>query len=99
MVTFSVDPEGLAQLHDNLNAVHSLMQNIGQFALPYDKADLGPDGRVWDALQSFHDSWSNGFNVIEGDMEGILERLAAAAPAYRQVDDSVLKAESPQGSS
>jgi hypothetical protein len=95
-VSFSVDPDGLDRLHGQLSAIESGMQNIGNDAACYDPLDLGPNADVWNALQQFHNDWSNGMSMIKHNIGQLLKLLGQAADDYRGTEDQISQSATPQ---
>jgi len=94
-VWFTVNPDGLDALRGQLTAIHSGMQNVGNEAGSYDPLDLGPNADVWNALQDFHNDWSNGLAMIGRNLGALLRLLADAAAGYRQTDDQIAQSAGP----
>jgi len=97
-VRFTVDPEGLAALHDQLVGIQADMQNIGSFTGNHDPLDLGTNDDVFNSLQNFYNQWSNGLSIVTDDMTAIVESLATAAEGYAKTENSIVTAETPKGS-
>jgi hypothetical protein len=98
-VFFSVDPDGLDRLQAQLGALRETMQNSGNVAVSFEPLDLGPDQNVWNALQGFHDNWSNGLAMIGHNISALVGLLAKAAADYRGTDEQIAQAAQPtQGS-
>jgi hypothetical protein len=95
-VSFSVDPDGLDRLRAQLGAIESGMQDSGTMAGAYDPLDLGPNEDVWNALQAFHNDWSNGLSMIKHNIGQLLGLLARAAEDYRGTDDQIAQTATPQ---
>lgn len=98
-VFFSVDPDGLDRLQAQLSTLRETMQNSANVAVSFEPLDLGPDQNVWNALQGFHDNWSNGLAMIGHNISALVGLLAKAAADYRGTDEQIAQAAQPtQGS-
>lgn len=96
-VFFTVDPDGLDSLRSQLDRIGTGLQGIGQVAGSYDPLELGPDPAVWDALQNFDASWSDGIAVIRKNLTGLEGLLGTAAADYRGTDQQIAQASSQSG--
>jgi len=95
-VFFSVDPDQLDLLHQQLIAVEYGMESSGSTLAAYRPLEIGPNADVWNALQHFSDDWSNGLFMIKDNIGRLLKLLAQAAESYRGTDEQIAQAAAPQ---
>jgi hypothetical protein len=88
-VFFTVDPDGLDSLRSRLDRIGTDLQEIGQVAGSYHPLELGPDPAVWDALQHFDASWSDGIAAIRRNLTALEGLLGKAAADYRGTDQQI----------
>jgi hypothetical protein len=96
-VFFTVDPDGLDSLRGQLDRIGVGLQEIGQVAGSYDPLDLGPDPAVWDALQHFDGSWSDGITMIRNNLAALEGLLGKAAADYRGTDQQIAQTAAQSG--
>jgi hypothetical protein len=96
-VFFTVDPDGLDSLRSQLNRIGTDLQEIGQVAGSYRPLELGPDPAVWDALQHFDASWSDGIAAIRRNLTALEGLLGKAAADYRGTDRQIAQASTHSG--
>jgi hypothetical protein len=94
-VCFSVDPDGLDSLRGHLTAIESGMQDAGGVG-SCDPLDLGPNLDVYNALQDFHNDWSNGLSMISHNVAALQGLLAKAAEDYRGTDEQIARVSTPE---
>lgn len=87
MVSFSVDPQQLIDVHNQLVVIHADMQSIGSVSAAYD-GQLGSPA-IDAELANFADNWSNGFLMIQSRMVGLLTHLAQAAAGYHHTEAQI----------
>jgi hypothetical protein len=85
----TVDPDGLEALKSQLEHIQSGMQGIGNAVGAYSPLDLGPDDKVWNALQAFQSDWSSGLAKIDKNLTAMETLLAEAATDYRSTDQQI----------
>jgi hypothetical protein len=95
-VSFSVDPDQLDLLTRQLQATGSGMSTTADTLAAYGQLELGPDADVWNALQRFHDDWSNGLFMIKDNIGRLVKLLTQAAADYRATDGQIAQAATPQ---
>ncbi len=88
-VFFTVDPDGLEALRNQLEHIQSGMQGIGNAVDSYSPLDLGPDNAVWNALQAFQSDWSTGLAKIGRNLTALETLLDQAATDYRGTDQQI----------
>lgn len=96
-VFFTVDPDGLDSLRSQLDRIGTGLQEIGQVAGSYHPLELGPDPAVWDALQKFDASWSDGIAAIRRNLTALEGLLGKAAADYRGTDQQIAQASTHPG--
>ena len=96
-VFFSVDPDGLDALRGQLDGIGAGLQEMGQVAGSYDPLELGPDPAVWDALQHFDGSWSDGITTIRQNLAALEGLLGKAAADYRGTDQQIAQTATQSG--
>jgi hypothetical protein len=96
-VFFTVDPDGLDSLRSQLDRIASGLQDIGPASGSYDPLELGPDPAVWDALQDFDASWSDGIGTIRKNLAALEGLLGTAAADYRGTDQQIAQASAQSG--
>ena len=92
-VSFWVDLDFLASLHDQLNSIHGQLQATTSTTSEY--GGLLGDPRLADGLSDFFGDWSNYWSQLEGNLGAVLGWLAQAQQAYSATDQSVAQAASP----
>jgi hypothetical protein len=98
-VFFTVDPDGLDALRGRLDHVEAGLRDIGRIADSYSPLDFGPGGAVWNALQKFDASWSNGLAAIGQNLTSLENLLDKAATDYRGTDEQIAQAAAHPGPS
>jgi hypothetical protein len=93
---FTVDPQSLEALAGRLSGVESQMSRIGDVAAEVSPTQLG-SADVFNALQDFHNDWSQGLDKISGNIGGVRARLSAAAQHYGETESGIVRAASPGG--
>ncbi len=96
-VIFTVDPDGLDSLRSQLDRIGTGLQEIGQVAGSYEPLELGPDPAVWDALQKFDASWSDGIATIRRSLTALESLLGTAAADYRGTDQQIAQSATQPG--
>jgi hypothetical protein len=94
--TYSVSSDSLRDLAGRLDGVYGEMRATGTVIGGYRGLLGSPE--VDDALDDFFNDWSDGMKKIEGHLEGVVQRLRAAADAYEQTDQDIAQAASPASS-
>ena len=89
---FTVDPDRLDSLRQQLGRVTGGLQDIGPVAGSHDPLELGPDPAVWDALRNFEGSWSDGLAMIRRNLTALESLLGTAAADYRDTDQQIAQA-------
>lgn len=88
-VYFTADPDGLDALSQRLSSLEGGMQGLTVAVDGYAPADLSPSGDVWNALQAFSQTWSDGLKVINGNVGALQQRLAGASAFYRSTEQKI----------
>jgi hypothetical protein len=96
-VFFTVDPDGLDSLRSQLDRIGTGLEEIGQVASSYQPHELGPDPAVWDALQKFDASWSDGITMIRKNLTALEGLLGTAATDYRDTDQQIAQTATQSG--
>jgi len=65
------------------------MQGLTVAVDAYAPSDLSPAGDVWNALKAFNQAWSDGLNVIDGNVSALQQRLASASTSYRSTEEKI----------
>lgn len=86
---FTADPDGLDALSQRLSSLEDGMHRLTVAVDSYPPPDLSPAGDVWDALQAFGQSWTDGLTVISGNVSALQQRLTAASALYRSTDQKI----------
>jgi hypothetical protein len=92
-----VSPDSLRALAGRLDDIHSELTATGSVISGYRGLLGSPD--VDNALDDFFSNWSDGMNKIEGHLDGVVQRLRAAADAYEQTDQAIERAATPNQAS
>ena len=90
---FTADPDGLDALSGRLGEVVAGLKGMDVALSAYAPADLGPDGGVMVALQTFTGEWSSTLGTIKSDVSALQDRLAKAAGGYRTTESQIMQAE------
>ena len=85
-VSFSADPDGLEALSQRLSSLEAGTQGLTVAVDAYAPTDLSPSGDVWNALQAFSQTWSDGLKVINGNVSALQQRLTGASTFYYRSD-------------
>jgi uncharacterized protein YukE len=96
MSTYEVSPDSLRALAGRLEGIRAELAGTGAVIGGY-AGLLGSPDVDW-ALDEFFRNWSDGMNKIEGHLDGVVERLRAAADVYVQTDLQIAQAATPSGS-
>jgi hypothetical protein len=88
-VYFTADPDGLEALSQRLSSLGAGMQGLTVAVDAYAPSDLSPSGDVWNALQAFSHAWSDGLNLINGNVSALQQRLTGASTFYRATEQKV----------
>jgi hypothetical protein len=88
-VSFTADPDGLDALSQRLSSLEDSMQGLTVTLDAYAPSDLSPSGDVWNALKTFSQDWSEGLQVINGNVSALQQRLASASTLYRAAEDKI----------
>lgn len=92
MASFQVNTDSLVALHDSLVGIHQQLMDLGGVVGGYEGRLASRD--VEQSMRNFASTWSNGMNLIESDMEGMLQFLVEAAGAYQQAEQGIAGAAS-----
>jgi hypothetical protein len=94
--SYAVSPDSLRALAGRLDGIHSELVGTGSVIGGYSGLLGSPD--IDRALDEFFSDWSDGMNKIQGHVEGVVQRLRAAADAYEQTDQGIAQAATPADS-